>query len=103
MTPVFTFAGREARRALGKVFERFANGSPLTVLPRGTLEYALRPGLLGQLFAATARRQYTHQLPRDGDTGPHILTNIPPGDADALVIAGLYRGRWAIGAAFGES
>ena len=47
---------------LGEVFQRFANGSPLTVLLRGTLEYALRPELLDQLFAATAARQYTHKL-----------------------------------------
>jgi IS4 transposase len=47
---------------LGQVFERFANGSPLTVMLRGTLEYALRPELLDQLFAATAARQYTHKL-----------------------------------------
>jgi IS4 transposase len=47
---------------LGKIFERFANGSPLTVMLRGTLEYALRPELLDQLFAQTARHQYTHKL-----------------------------------------
>jgi len=47
---------------LGKIFERFANGSPLTVMLRGTLEYALRPELLDQLFVETARRQYTHKL-----------------------------------------
>ena len=47
---------------LGKVFERFASGSPLTVMLRGTLEYALRPEPLDQLFAATATRQYTHKL-----------------------------------------
>ena len=47
---------------LGKIFERFANGSPLTVMLRGTLEYALRPELLDQLFIDTARRQYTHKL-----------------------------------------
>ena len=47
---------------LGKIFERFANGSPLTVMLRGTLEYALRPEALDQLFAHTARRQYTHKL-----------------------------------------
>ena len=47
---------------LGDIFERFANGSPLTVMLRGTLEYALRPELLDQLFVATARRQYTHKL-----------------------------------------
>ena len=47
---------------LGQVFERFANGSPLTVMLRGTLEYALRPELLDQLFADTAAHQYTHKL-----------------------------------------
>jgi hypothetical protein len=47
---------------LGKVFERFANASPVTVMLRGTLEYALRPGLLDQLFLETARHQYTHKL-----------------------------------------
>ncbi len=46
----------------GKVFERFARGSPLTVMLRGTLEYALRPELLDQLFVETATRQYTHKL-----------------------------------------
>jgi hypothetical protein len=47
---------------LGKIFERFANGSPITVMLRGTLEYALRPELLDQLFSSTARHQYTHKL-----------------------------------------
>jgi len=47
---------------LGKIFERFAKGSPLTVMLRGTLEYALRPELLDQLFTETATRQYTHKL-----------------------------------------
>jgi hypothetical protein len=47
---------------LGKIFDRFADGSPLTVMLRGTLEYALRPELLDQLFAETATRQYTHKL-----------------------------------------
>jgi len=47
---------------LGKLFDRFANGSPVTVMLRGTLEYALRPELLDQLFTETARHQYTHKL-----------------------------------------
>lgn len=47
---------------LGKIFDRFANGSPVTVMPRGTLEYALRPELLDQLFQETARRPYAHKL-----------------------------------------
>jgi hypothetical protein len=47
---------------LGKIFERFTDGSPITVMLRGTLEYALRPELLDQLFNTTARHQYTHKL-----------------------------------------
>lgn len=47
---------------LGKIFERFANGSPITVMLRGTLEYALQPELLNQLFVGTARHHYTHKL-----------------------------------------
>ena len=47
---------------LGKIFERFANGSPVTVMLRGTLEYSLRPELLDQLFTDTAQHQYTHKL-----------------------------------------
>lgn len=47
---------------LGKIFERFANASPLTVMLRGTLEYALQPALLDELFLNTAKQQYTHKL-----------------------------------------
>ena len=39
---------------------------------------------------------------RDGETEVHILTNLPAGVADALVIAELYRRRWTVEAAFGE-
>ena len=39
---------------------------------------------------------------RDGDTAIHILTNLPEKDADALVIATVYQGRWTIETAFGE-
>jgi hypothetical protein len=47
---------------LGQIFERFANGSPLSVMLRGSLEYALRPELLDQLFATISVRQYTNKL-----------------------------------------
>jgi IS4 transposase len=47
---------------LNTLFERFANGSPVTVMLRGSLEYALQPELLDQLFVDTAQRQYTHKL-----------------------------------------
>src|SRR6266513_1468903 len=61
MMGLCTVVGRQGM-LLGKIFERFANGSPITVMLRGTLEYALRPELLDQLFLETARQQYTHKL-----------------------------------------
>ncbi len=39
---------------------------------------------------------------RDGETEVHVLTNLPTQVADALAIAGLYRRRWTVEAAFGE-
>jgi IS4 transposase len=39
---------------------------------------------------------------RDGETEIHILTNLPAEVADALAVAGLYRRRWTVEAAFGE-
>jgi IS4 transposase len=39
---------------------------------------------------------------RDGEAEVHTLTNLPAEVADALVIADLYRCRWAVEAAFGE-
>jgi IS4 transposase len=47
---------------LGKVFDRFVQDSPLTVMLRGTLDYALRPEELDDLFHRTAERQYTREL-----------------------------------------
>ena len=47
---------------LGKIFDRFVNGSPVTVMLRGTLEYALQPTVLDELFTRTAQHQYTHKL-----------------------------------------
>lgn len=37
---------------------------------------------------------------RDGDAVIHLLTNVPPRDASARIIAGLYRERWTIEGAF---
>ena len=47
---------------LPKIFERFAEGSPVTVLLRGILEHALPAAEIDQLFAATAEQQYTREL-----------------------------------------
>ena len=38
----------------------------------------------------------------DGETEIHILTNVPPENADAITLAGLYRKRWRIEYAFQE-
>jgi IS4 transposase len=47
---------------LGKIFDRFVDGSPVTVMLRGTLDYALRPDELDGLFSRAAQRQYTREL-----------------------------------------
>jgi hypothetical protein len=47
---------------LPKVFERFVNGSPVTVMVRGVLEHALPAEEIDQLFADTAEQQYTREL-----------------------------------------
>src|SRR3954468_14869784 len=47
---------------LGDVFERFAHGSPLTVMARGLMENALSPSLVDQLFEDVAQKQYTKKL-----------------------------------------
>jgi len=39
---------------------------------------------------------------RDGDRIIHILTNLPAEDADATLVARLYRGRWTLETAFQE-
>lgn len=47
---------------LDPIFERFADASPVSVMLRATLEQGLAPEPLDQLFAATARQQYTREL-----------------------------------------
>lgn len=47
---------------LPKIFERFVNGSPITVLLRGILEHALPATEIDQLFTDTAEQQYTREL-----------------------------------------
>jgi len=39
---------------------------------------------------------------RDGDRSIHILTNLPAENADAILVAKLYRGRWTLETAFQE-
>jgi len=47
---------------LNRVFDRFARFSPVTVMMRGILEYALPPGRLDELFREHSRQQYEDQL-----------------------------------------
>jgi len=47
---------------LGQVFDRFADGSPVCVMIRGTLEYALPETFVNQIFEEAAVQQYTREL-----------------------------------------
>jgi IS4 transposase len=47
---------------LGKVFDRFARFSPVTVMMRGLLEYVFPPRRLDELFRQHAIRQYEDEL-----------------------------------------
>lgn len=47
---------------LSKVFQRFAEKSPVSVMVRGLLEHALDPEWVDGLFERTARTQYTREL-----------------------------------------
>jgi Transposase DDE domain len=52
----------EAAVIQGSVFEQFINESPLSVMSRATIEYALPASLLDALFERTAERGYTKEL-----------------------------------------
>jgi hypothetical protein len=47
---------------LGTILARFAQRTPVSVMVRGTLEYALAPDALDALFRTTAEQQYEKQL-----------------------------------------
>lgn len=47
---------------LNKVFDRFARYSPVTVMMRGILEFALPPSRLDELFREHAEQQYEDEL-----------------------------------------
>jgi IS4 transposase len=48
--------------SLGKVFDRFARYSPVTVMMRGILEFAFPPDALDELFREHAVQQYEDEL-----------------------------------------
>jgi len=47
---------------LTKAFEKFAEGTPVCVMIRGGLEYALPETFVDEIFEETARKQYTRSL-----------------------------------------
>ena len=47
---------------LSKAFDKFVEGSPVCVMIRGSLEYALPESFVNELFAKTALKQYTRKL-----------------------------------------
>ena len=47
---------------LNKAFDKFVEGSPVAVMIRGSLEYALPEAFVNQVFEKTARKQYTRKL-----------------------------------------
>jgi IS4 transposase len=47
---------------LTKAFEKFAEGTPVCVMIRGSLEYALPETFVDKIFQDTARKQYTRSL-----------------------------------------
>src|SRR5262249_25736924 len=53
---------REPHMLLDKVFKPFIEDKPICVMARAVLQRILDPHHLDQLFARTAKRQYTHEL-----------------------------------------
>jgi len=47
---------------LDKAFSEFADGSPVCVMIRGSLEYALSEEFVDKIFETTAEKQYTREL-----------------------------------------
>jgi IS4 transposase len=47
---------------LGQIFERFIQGSPISVMTRALLEHSLHPDDLNELFYDTKVKQYTREL-----------------------------------------
>jgi hypothetical protein len=56
------FSRGDDRMILGKVFDRFARYSPVTVMMRGLLEYVFPPSRLDELFREHAVAQYEDEL-----------------------------------------
>lgn len=70
---------------MSTVFDRFVEGSPLTVMARALLEYALQPGPIDELFERTAQVQYTDKL---------LFSTVV--DMMGLVVCGFYKSPRAV-------
>src|SRR3954447_21268002 len=56
------WSGRNPVMLLQPLFERFTQGTPLSVMTRALLENALQPQPLDELFERLAGKQYTSEL-----------------------------------------
>ena len=65
---------------LSKVFEKFAEGSPISVMARALMERALEPKALDALFRERAKRQYEKRL---------LFSSLV--ELMALVVCGMHR------------
>jgi IS4 transposase len=70
---------------LGQVFDRFVQGSPLSVMTRGLLENVLQPEPLDDLFERSAEVQYTREL---------LFSTVV--DTMSLVVCGFYKSPRAV-------
>jgi hypothetical protein len=52
----------EVALMLGKIFERFVESSPISVVARGLLERVLSSNQVDEIFERVADRQYTRDL-----------------------------------------
>jgi IS4 transposase len=52
----------EVAQMLGKIFERFVEKSPVSIMARGLLERVLNPKTIDDIFERVADRQYTRNL-----------------------------------------
>ena len=59
---------------LGKVFERFAEYSPVTVMMRGIMEYVVPPERLDEIFREQAQEQYEDELRQNECTNAAFFT-----------------------------
>lgn len=60
------------RMLLSKLFDRFVAKSPISVMARSAMEFALAPDPLDELFAEHAEQQYTRDLLLSSISPPRV-------------------------------